>query len=97
MPVSLTDVVRAAVSEVEDYARVEVRHLPEASVVGAAVADLTHLIAELIENAAQFSPPHTRVRVTGGVRNGTSSSRDCGLDGQGRTLDRAQRRILPPS
>ncbi|WP_122620849.1 nitrate- and nitrite sensing domain-containing protein [Streptomyces sp. Tu 4128] len=65
MPVSLTDVVRAAVSEVEDYARVEVRQLPEASVVGAAVADLTHLLAEIIENAAQFSPPHTRVRVTG--------------------------------
>ncbi|ANB05050.1 ATPase [Streptomyces ambofaciens] len=65
MPVSLTDVVRAAVSEVEDYARVEVRQLPEASVVGAAVADLTHLVAEIIENAAQFSPPHTRVRVTG--------------------------------
>src|SRR5262249_25230572 len=44
MPVSLTDVVRAAVSEVEDYARVEVRQLPEAAVVGAAVADLTHLL-----------------------------------------------------
>ncbi|MFD9025287.1 nitrate- and nitrite sensing domain-containing protein [Streptomyces parvulus] len=65
MPVSLTDVVRAAVSEVEDYARVEVRQLPDASVAGAAVADLTHLLAEIIENAAQFSPPHTRVRVTG--------------------------------
>ncbi|MGX1032004.1 nitrate- and nitrite sensing domain-containing protein [Streptomyces sp. SAI-097] len=65
MPVSLTDVVRAAVSEVEDYARVEVRQLPEASVKGAAVADVTHLLAEIIENAAQFSPPHTRVRVTG--------------------------------
>ncbi|MEU5751155.1 nitrate- and nitrite sensing domain-containing protein [Streptomyces sp. NPDC047829] len=65
LPVSLTDVVRAAVSEVEDYARVEVRQLPEASVVGTAVADLTHLVAEIIENAAQFSPPHTRVRVTG--------------------------------
>ncbi len=65
MPVSLTDVVRAAVSEVEDYARVEVRQLPEASVQGAAVADVTHLLAEIIENAAQFSPPHTRVRVTG--------------------------------
>ncbi|WP_055468185.1 sensor histidine kinase [Streptomyces ardesiacus] len=64
-PVSLTDVVRAAVSEIEDYARVEVRQLPEASVVGAAVADVTHLLAEIIENAAQFSPPHTRVRVTG--------------------------------
>ncbi|WP_159324630.1 nitrate- and nitrite sensing domain-containing protein [Streptomyces tendae] len=65
MPVPLTDVVRAAVSEVEDYARVEVRQLPEASVRGAAVADVTHLLAEIIENAAQFSPPHTRVRVTG--------------------------------
>ncbi len=65
LPVSLTNVVRAAVSEVEDYARVEVRQFPEASVVGAAVADLTHLLAEIVENAAQFSPPHTRVRVTG--------------------------------
>ncbi|MET8095606.1 nitrate- and nitrite sensing domain-containing protein [Streptomyces sp. NPDC005236] len=64
-PVSLTNVVRAAVSEVEDYARVEVRQLPEAAVVGAGVADLTHLLAELVENAAQFSPPHTRVRITG--------------------------------
>ncbi|AZM51558.1 ATPase [Streptomyces sp. WAC 01529] len=65
MPVSLTDVVRAAVSEVEDYARVEVRQLPAASVLGTAVADLTHLLAELVENAAQFSPPHTKVRVSG--------------------------------
>ncbi|WP_328665369.1 sensor histidine kinase [Streptomyces sp. NBC_00328] len=64
-PVSLTNVVRAAVSEVEDYARVEVRQLPEAAVAGGAVADLTHLLAELVENAAQFSPPHTRVRITG--------------------------------
>ncbi|MGQ5606889.1 nitrate- and nitrite sensing domain-containing protein [Streptomyces sp. EKS3.2] len=95
MPVSLTDVVRAAVSEVEDYARVEVRHLPEASVVGAAVADLTHLIAELIENAAQFSPPHTRVRVTGEpVGNGyVIEVEDRGL-GMGReTLAEANRRI----
>lgn len=65
MPVPLTDVVRAAVSEVEDYARVEVRQLPDAYAVGAAVADLTHLLAELVENATQFSPPHTKVRVTG--------------------------------
>lgn len=65
MPVPLTNVVRAAVSEIEDYARVEVRRLPETAVAGAAVADLTHLLAELIENAAQFSPPHTKVRVSG--------------------------------
>ncbi|MEU2183812.1 sensor histidine kinase [Streptomyces thermolilacinus] len=64
-PVPLTNVVRAAVSEIEDYARVEVRPLPETAVTGGAVADLTHLLAELLENAAQFSPPHTKVRVTG--------------------------------
>lgn len=95
VPVSLTNVVRAAVSEVEDYARVEVRQLPEAFVVGAAVADLTHLLAEIVENAAQFSPPHTRVRVTGEpVGNGYAVEvEDRGL-GMGReTLEEANRRI----
>ncbi|MCY0941799.1 sensor histidine kinase [Streptomyces antarcticus] len=65
MPIPLTNVVRAAVSEIEDYPRVEVRQLAEAAVAGGAVADLTHLLAELIENATQFSPPHTKVRVSG--------------------------------
>ncbi|AZM87883.1 nitrate- and nitrite sensing domain-containing protein [Streptomyces sp. W1SF4] len=65
MPVPLTNVVRAAVSEIEDYPRVEVHRLAEAAVSGGSVADLTHLLAELIENATQFSPPHTRVRVSG--------------------------------
>lgn len=70
-PVQLMDVVRAAVAEVEDYERVEVRRLPRLAVTGSAVADLTHLLAELIENAAVFSPPHTQVKVHGeGVANG---------------------------
>ncbi|QTD96887.1 sensor histidine kinase [Streptomyces cyanogenus] len=95
MPVSLTNVVRAAVSEVEDYARVEVRQFPEAHVVGAAVADLTHLLAELVENAAQFSPPHTRVRVTGEpVGNGyVLEVEDRGLGMGAETLTEANRRI----
>ncbi|MGN9758566.1 sensor histidine kinase [Streptomyces sp. SD31] len=95
MPVSLTDVVRAAVSEVEDYARVEVRQLPEASVIGAAVADLTHLLAEIVENAAQFSPPHTRVRITGEpVGNGYAVEvEDRGLGMGMETLAEANRRI----
>ncbi|MEU6097128.1 nitrate- and nitrite sensing domain-containing protein [Streptomyces sp. NPDC047079] len=95
MPVSLTNVVRAAVSEVEDYARVEVRQLPEASVTGAAVADLTHLLAEIIENAAQFSPPHTRVRVSGEpVGNGYAVEvEDRGLGMGQETLAEANRRI----
>ncbi|MGX5208156.1 sensor histidine kinase [Streptomyces violaceus] len=95
MPVVLTDVVRAAVSEVEDYARVEVRQLPEAAVIGTAVADLTHLLAEIIENAAQFSPPHTRVRVTGEpVGNGYAVEiEDRGLGMGQETLAEANRRI----
>ncbi|MFD5254675.1 nitrate- and nitrite sensing domain-containing protein [Streptomyces bobili] len=95
MPVSLTNVVRAAVSEVEDYARVEVRQLPETAVKGTAVADLTHLLAELVENAAQFSPPHTRVRVTGEpVGNGYAVEvEDRGLGMGKETLAEANRRI----
>ncbi|MEV7344610.1 nitrate- and nitrite sensing domain-containing protein [Streptomyces sp. NPDC093544] len=95
MPVSLTNVVRAAVSEVEDYARVEVRQLPEAPVVGGAVADLTHLLAEIVENAAQFSPPHTRVRVSGEpVGNGyVVEVEDRGLGMGKETLAEANHRI----
>lgn len=64
-PVQLMDVVRAAVAEVEDYERIEVRRLPRVAVTGPAVADLTHLVAELLENATVFSPPHTAVQVVG--------------------------------
>ncbi|MET9855493.1 nitrate- and nitrite sensing domain-containing protein [Streptomyces sp. NPDC006450] len=95
MPIPLTNVVRAAVSEIEDYPRVEVRQLAEAAVVGGAVADLTHLLAELIENATQFSPPHTKVRVSGEpVGAGyVLEVEDRGL-GMGReTLQEANRRI----
>ncbi|MFF4899951.1 nitrate- and nitrite sensing domain-containing protein [Streptomyces sp. NPDC001068] len=94
-PVSLTDVVRAAVSEVEDYARVEIRRFPEAAVTGTAVADLTHLLAEVVENAAQFSPPHTRVRVCGEpVGNGyVLEVEDRGLGMGEETLAEANRRI----
>ncbi|MET9773247.1 nitrate- and nitrite sensing domain-containing protein [Streptomyces sp. NPDC006367] len=94
-PVPLTDVVRAAVSEIEDYARVELRRLPEASVVGAAVADLIHLVAELLENAAQFSPPHTRVSITGEpVGNGYALEvEDRGLGMGSQALAEANHRI----
>ncbi|NEB92927.1 sensor histidine kinase, partial [Streptomyces bauhiniae] len=64
-PVRLMDVVRASVAEVEDYERVEVRRLPRVAVIGPAVSDLTHLVAELLENATLFSPPHTNVHVVG--------------------------------
>ncbi len=80
-PIQLMDVVRAAVAEVEDYERIEVRRLPRVAVTGPAVADLTHLVAELLENATVFSPPHTAVQVLGErVANGfTLEIHDRGL------------------
>ncbi|MBK3562601.1 MULTISPECIES: nitrate- and nitrite sensing domain-containing protein [unclassified Streptomyces] len=80
-PVQLMDIVRAAVAEVEDYERIEVRRLPRIAVTGPAVADLTHLVAELLENATVFSPPHTAVQVLGErVANGfTLEIHDRGL------------------
>ncbi|MDP9863433.1 MULTISPECIES: sensor histidine kinase [Streptosporangium] len=64
-PVAIYDVVRAAVEEVEDYQRVTVNVPQGPSVVGSVVTDVIHLVAELVENAAIFSPPHTTVSVHG--------------------------------
>ena len=64
-PLGIDDVVRAAIGEIEDYRRVDVLTLETVRLKGAVVADLSHLLSELIENAAQFSPPQTRVRVSG--------------------------------
>jgi signal transduction histidine kinase len=70
-PLQLSDVVRLALGEIEDYTRVDVDVPDEIVVVPSVVADLTLLLAELLENATSFSPPHTRVTVTAGeLRNG---------------------------
>ncbi|MFB4314123.1 nitrate- and nitrite sensing domain-containing protein [Actinomadura sp. 21ATH] len=62
-PVEAEDLIRAALAEVEDYTRVEVTANTTAAVTGTVVADVIHLLAELIENAATFSPPSTEVTV----------------------------------
>jgi signal transduction histidine kinase len=64
-PVRMIDVMRGAISEVEDYARVSVATRSQAALAGSAVADVIHLLAELIENATTLSPPYTSVRVGG--------------------------------
>src|SRR6266511_2705143 len=64
-PARLLDVVRGAMSEVEDYQRVELLPIDEVAVTGHAVADVVHLLAELIENATTFSPPGTQVQIVG--------------------------------
>ena len=63
-PVPVVEVLRGAIGEIEDYARVDLITSRSDLVPGAAVADVTHLLAELIENAASYSPPRTRVQVT---------------------------------
>jgi signal transduction histidine kinase len=62
-PVPVVDVLRAAIGEVEDYIRVDVASDGRDAVVGSAVNDVIHLVAELIENATTFSPPSTRVEI----------------------------------
>jgi signal transduction histidine kinase len=62
-PVPIIDVIRAAMAEVEDYRRVTVLTTSEDAVSAPAVADMIHLLAELIENATMFSPSGTRVEV----------------------------------
>lgn len=64
-PVPLADVLLAAVAEVEDYVRVDVITESADAVAGTAVNDVIHLVAELVENATAFSPPNTRVVVSG--------------------------------
>jgi signal transduction histidine kinase len=61
--VKLVDVLRAAVSETELYHRVQVERGPDTAVLGSAVADTIHLIAELVDNATSFSPPRSQVLV----------------------------------
>jgi signal transduction histidine kinase len=66
-PVPVIDVARAAAAEVEDYSRVTVATMPRVAISGSAVADLIHLLAELIENATLYSPPDTTVQVAGQI------------------------------
>jgi signal transduction histidine kinase len=64
-PVPVIEVLRGAIGEIEEYARVDLRTDSPDFVGGTAVADITHMLAELIENAVQCSPPSTSVQVRG--------------------------------
>jgi signal transduction histidine kinase len=63
-PVPVVDVLRAAVSEIEDYQRVSMQPLPRAMVSGLAVNDIVHLVAEVLDNATAYSSPETQVRLS---------------------------------
>jgi signal transduction histidine kinase len=64
-PVRISDVIRAAVSEVEDYQRVVAPTVEPVRVAGNAGSDLVHLLAELVDNALTFSPPNQSAEIRG--------------------------------
>ncbi len=98
-PVPVVDILRAAVAEVEDYVRVDVASESDDLVAGIAVSDVTHLIAELVENAAVFSPPNTRIEVRA-ERVGTglvAEVEDRGLGLSPEELDDINARLSSPA
>ncbi|RCV61997.1 sensor histidine kinase [Marinitenerispora sediminis] len=62
-PMPLIDVLRSAISESGDYTRVKRQRIARVWLSGPAVADVIHLVAELVDNATAFSPPHTNVHL----------------------------------
>jgi anti-sigma regulatory factor (Ser/Thr protein kinase) len=64
-PLPVADVIRAALSEVEDYRRVVLRRVDEGWVAGAVVAEVAHMLAELVENGLSFSSPDLEVEIYG--------------------------------
>ncbi|MFV0132548.1 ATP-binding protein [Streptomyces sp. HMX87] len=66
-PVSMTEVLRSAIAEVEQYSRVRLVPPIDGTLRGHAVADVIHLLAELVENATVFSAPHTQVLLRAGL------------------------------
>ncbi|KPH98914.1 Nitrate and nitrite sensing domain protein [Actinobacteria bacterium OK074] len=64
-PLAVTDVLRAALSEVEEYRRVTLRRVEPVRVSGSVVSEIAHLLAELVENALSFSPPDSDVEIEG--------------------------------
>ncbi|MEV4169535.1 nitrate- and nitrite sensing domain-containing protein [Nonomuraea sp. NPDC049709] len=98
-PAKLVDVVRAALSEVEGYERVQVRVHRATSVLGSCANDLVHLVAELVENAIQFSPNHSHVTVTSSLIEGGGallSVSDTGISMTEDELAEANRRLAEP-
>ncbi|MFJ9375766.1 nitrate- and nitrite sensing domain-containing protein [Streptomyces sp. NPDC101455] len=91
-PVPLVDVVRAAVSEIERYERVRISALPpHAHVAGFAADDLSHLLAELMENASSFSPPDAPVEISGWLLENGEVMLSVQDEGIGMTDDRMAR------
>jgi signal transduction histidine kinase len=97
-PVALMDVLRSAISEIDQYSRVVIGHVPEVMVNGSAVGDTIHLVSELIDNATAFSPPNTQVHVdaTSVARGVAIDIADQGLGMESGTRHRANEMMSEP-
>jgi hypothetical protein len=98
-PVSLSAVAMAAAAEIEQYPRVRHESVDNLYVVGHAVADVVHLLAELLENATNFSAPFTQVKMTtrsSSGRTATVEIVDEGLGMSDAALDEANMLLAEP-
>ncbi|NDU75610.1 HAMP domain-containing protein [Actinomadura sp. DSM 109109] len=98
-PVPLIDVVRASLSEVEQYERVALRVQGDMTVAGPVVNDLVHLLAELVENATVFSSENTKVTVSGQMLSGGGCMlqiTDNGVGMSSEELEQANWRLANP-
>ncbi len=89
-PVPLVDIVRASLSEVEQYERITLRIQDDVAVVGRCVNDLVHLVAELVENSTAFSPEHTKVAVSGHLLSGGGAMLQISDNGVGMSPDQLE-------
>ncbi len=97
-PVPATDVVRVAVSEIQHYEQVEFGPVDEAVIAPVAVVDVAHLLSELLENAAAFSPPDANV-VVGGSKTETGyrfTVSDAGIGMTAEQLEAANETLARP-
>ncbi len=98
-PISMESILRGAMSRISDYRRVQLHAPVEVAVVGYAAEGVIHLLAELVDNAAQFSPPTEQVHVYveeahAGV---VVAIEDSGVGMMPRALARAEAAISAPT
>ncbi len=98
-PVTIADLIRAAAQEIEEYRRIDVLDTPDHAITARIAGDTIHLLAELLDNAASFSAPDTRVTVTGRLAAGglVVMVRDEGIGMPSGRLAEANDRLGGPS
>jgi HAMP domain-containing protein len=96
--VSIDEVIQGAIGEVDDYARIRLGATVPLRVHGPAVNDLSHLVAEFLDNATQFSPPDQVVTVNARIAaHGLEIEvRDRGIGMSAEAIDAANTVLIDP-